>query len=967
MAERSVNSTSASELAETVERLRGELEAAQQRYEQELDSRRRVERELQESEAVYHSLVENLPVSLIRKDMEGRLVFANRPVCEEYGQSLDELIGKTDFDFFPDELARKYRADDRRVIESREVFEDIEAHRTPEGQWQYAHIIKAPVIDSHGDVVGVQGVFWDETDRKRAEEELKTSEARKRAIFETSLNSLIISDESGRIVEFNRAAEQTFGYSREEAMGQNMDELLFDPSRQGKDEQSFLRFSAIGEDGSLMGKRLEVPLVRRDGEEFIAEIAMRPIPLEGTVHFATVLHDITNRKKNQAALQKAKEDAEAASRAKSAFLANMSHEIRTPMNAILGMTGLVLDTALSSEQREHLLIVQDSTESLLSLINDILDFSKIEAGRLDLHPAPFALRDRVGDTMKSLSIRAHDKKLELACHIAPDVPEFVIADVGRLRQVIINLVGNAIKFTDRGEVVLDVSVESRTDEEAQLHFSVRDTGIGIPANRLDGIFEAFEQVDSSTTRRFGGTGLGLAVSTRLVALMGGRISVDSEVGTGSTFHVSVRFEIAPQQSPTTQELALESLRGLSVLAVDDNGTNLLILQEMLANWEMSVAIAGNAQEGLRLLRDSRADGDGFQLLLTDSHMPDADGFWLIEQIRNDAQLCDMTIMMLTSGDQSGDYDRCQELKVSRYMTKPVKQSELLDAIGASFDISELMRRHGAAEGDDARHLRGLKILLAEDSIPNQKLALGLLRKQDHEIVVAADGVAALGQWKSEHFDLILMDVQMPHMDGLEATRLIRKREEATNRHIPIVAMTAHAMHGDEERCLAAGMDAYVAKPIRPEDLFTAIDDVGPKVILNRPTPLPSTRQSASSSAAINWTAALEVVQQDEELLTEVVDAVLEEVPQLTSELRRAVAERDAPTVQRMAHTIKGNMRTFQADRGMAVAEQLEQRSRDGNLQDAQSLCDQLCDEADAFLVQLRDSPYTSATEPHTTD
>ncbi len=967
MAERSVNPTSATELADAVERLRGELEAAQQRYEQERDSRRRVERDLQESEAVYHSLVENLPVSLIRKDMDGRLVFANRPVCEEYGLTLGELTGKNDFDFFPEELARKYRADDRRVIESREVFEDVEAHRTPDGQWQYAHVIKAPVIDSDDQVVGVQAVFWDETDRKRAEEELKSSEARKRAIFETSLNSLIISDESGRIVEFNRAAEQTFGYARAEAMGQDMDELLFDPSRRGSEEQSFLRFSAIGEDGSLMGKRLEVPLVRRNGEEFIAEIAMRPIPLEGTVHFATVLHDITNRKKNQAALQKAKEDAEAASRAKSAFLANMSHEIRTPMNAILGMTGLVLDTDLSSEQREHLLIAQDSTESLLSLINDILDFSKIEAGRLDLHPAPFALRDRVGDTMKSLSIRAHDKKLELACHIAPDVPEFVIADVGRLRQVVINLVGNAIKFTDRGEVVLDVSVESKTGREVQLRFSVRDTGIGIPANRLDGVFEAFEQVDSSTTRRFGGTGLGLAVSSRLVELMGGKIAVDSEIGAGSTFHFDVRCEIAPEQAPPTQESALKSLRGLSVLAVDDNGTNLLILQEMLANWEMNVAIAGNAREGLQLLRESRADGNGFQLLLTDSHMPDADGFWLIEQIRNDAQLCEMTIMMLTSGDQSGDYDRCQELNVSRYMTKPVKQSELLDAIGASFDISALMRRHGTADGHAARHLRGLKILLAEDSVPNQKLAIGLLRKQDHEIVVAADGVAALSQWKSDHFDLILMDVQMPHMDGLEATRLIRKREEAAHRHIPIIAMTAHAMHGDEDRCLAAGMDAYVAKPIRPEDLFTAIDDVGPQVILNRPTPPPSTHRSAPFSAQINWTAALAVVQQDAELLTEVVDAVLEEVPRLTNDLRRAIGEGDAPTVQRMAHTIKGNMRTFQADHGVAVAEQLEQRGREGNLQDAQSLCDQLCEETDAFIVQLRDSPYASSANSHTAD
>ncbi|MEZ6145533.1 MAG: response regulator [Planctomycetaceae bacterium] len=955
MVEQSAMPTDNQQLQDLVRSLRSELDAARLKADSVRREKKWADRQLRVLEAAYDSLVQNLPVGLIRKDLNGVFEFVNRPVCKEFGSTLEEVVGKTDYDFFPNELAEKYRADDQAVISSREVFEDIESHRTPEGDWRYVHVIKAPVIDSEGEVIGVQLIFWDETDRKRAEEELKSSEARKRAIFETSLDCLIISDESGQIVEFNRAAEQTLGYHRTDALGKNMIELLFAGASHGVVSQ----LSLFGEEGTLLGKRLEVPLVRRDGEQFIAEMAMQPIPLEGTVHYATVLHDITNRKRNEAALKKAKEAAEAASRAKSAFLANMSHEIRTPMNAILGMTSLVLDTELQPDQRENLLIVQDSTESLLSLINDILDFSKIEAGRLDLHPATFSLRDRIGDTMKSLGNRAHDKGLELACHISSDVPDRLIGDVGRLRQVIINLIGNAIKFTDVGEVVLDIALESRDQDVATLQFTVSDTGIGIPADRQDGIFEVFEQVDSSTTRRFGGTGLGLAISTRLVQLMGGRIWVESQVGTGSTFRFTARLGVAEQLLGKPEEQASESLRELSVLLVDDNSTNLRILQEMLKNWGMQVAVAGNAQDALRIVRDSEATDHQIQLLLTDAHMPHADGFWLTEQVRQESSLSHLKVMILTSGDAAGDFDRSKELQVSRFMTKPVKQSELLDAIGAAFGISALLRESETAEERPVIHVRGLKILLAEDSLANQKLALGLLAKHDHHVTVAADGVAALDHWKSQHFDLILMDVQMPHMDGLEATRLIRKREEASRRHIPIIAMTAHAMRGDQELCLDSGMDAYVAKPIRPHDLFTAIDRFADEILLNRPTPPPPSEPAMTTTKEIDWASALEVVQQDKDLLIEVVDAVLEEVPQLMSTLHQAIKAQDTQTVQRMAHTVKGNMRTFQTQSGIQVAEQLEREARQGSLENAEGLAEELSEKVEAFVAELRASPYAS--------
>jgi PAS domain S-box-containing protein len=952
MVEPSVTPPMVEQLQEQLDAVRCQLSRAQQMFAEEHERRKRTERDLRDSEAVYHSLVENLPVSLIRKDLEGRFTFVNRPISQEFGLSLSDIIGKTDFHFFPEELAAKYRADDRRVIETRQVFDDIEVHRAPNGDYRYVHVIKAPVVDSHGQVVGVQLVFWDETNRKRAEEELKSSEARKRAIFETSLDCLIISDENGKIVEFNRSAEQTFGYSREEALGRDMDDLLFAPSTRGYSRESLARYRLSDDEGSLLGKRLEVPLVRRNGEGFIAEMAMQPIPLEGTVHFATVLHDITSRKQAEVDLQKAKEAAEAANRAKSAFLANMSHEIRTPMNAILGMTGLVLDTGLTTEQREHLLIVQDSAESLLSLINDILDFSKIEAGRLDLHADPFRLRDRIGDTMKSLSIRAHDKHLELACLIAPDVPDHLLGDIGRLRQVVINLVGNAVKFTEHGEVLLEVSVEEDAPADVLLMFTIHDTGIGIPKSRQSAIFDAFEQVDTSTTRRYGGTGLGLAISSRLVELMGGQIWVESEVGHGSTFHFTARFGKAPPADEQEQQKVLSTLRGLAVLVVDDNATNRRILKEMLNNWEMRPTLASGTDEALRMLRRSRGS-QPIQLVLTDANMPDRDGFALIEQIREDPDLEGLPVLLLTSGDRPGDLDRCMALRVSRYMTKPVKQSELLDAIGASFLVQpQLAVRMSPAE-QLLGHCRGLRILLAEDSIPNQKLAIGLLKKMDHEVTIASDGVEALKCWKSQIFDVILMDVQMPHMDGLETTRLIRMREQPLERHTPIVAMTAHAMRGDEERCLEAGMDAYVAKPIRPDELFRAIDRVCQVGGDDRQTAVSEPGQVPMASVDIDWNAALTLVQGDHELLAEVVEAVLEELPQLMTQLDIALTAADARAVQRLAHTVKGNLRTFRVGPVIDIAEELELDAQHGLSFHAPEIRDRLRLGTEAFLIALR--------------
>ncbi len=563
-----------------------------------------------------------------------------------------------------------------------------------------------------------------------------------------------------------------------------------------------------------------------DGRVTWANTTKMPLYDEGgaTVGTFGVSRDITEQKLAAEALGQAKEAAEAASRAKSTFLANMSHEIRTPLTGVIGMTDLLLNTSLSAQQREYLSTVKDSGEALLSVINDILDFSKIEAGKLMLERAAFDLRESLGDTMKSLAIRAHQKNLELAFCIHPPVPRRVVGDYNRLRQVVINLVGNAVKFTEQGEVVLEVNRESLSGREVQLHFTVTDTGIGIPADKQAAIFGQFEQGDSALTRRYGGTGLGLAIVARLVGMMGGSTWVESEIGKGSRFHFTVRLELADPADTEDMVIVPTCLHGLRVLVVDDTATNRQILDEMLRHWHMEPTLARSASAALDLLCASCHAGAPYRLVLTDAHMPDVDGFSMIEIMRQDPVLAATNVIMLTSGDRPEDATDCQRLGIAQYLLKPVKQSELLEAIERTLGVlvpkAELTRA-----ADETPPVRPLRILLAEDSLVNQKLAVALLHRQGHSVTIANNGREAVAAIERESFDLILMDIQMPEMDGLEATAAIREKELSAGRHTPIVAMTAHALTGDRERCLSAGMDGYVTKPIRPQDLYQAVAGV----------------------------------------------------------------------------------------------------------------------------------------------
>lgn len=787
-------------------------------------TRESVPQSLGDSEAHYLSLVESLDINIIRKDREGRFTYASQSFCQRLGTTPDRLLGKTDFDLFPARLAQKYRADDIRVMESQQAINEVETNESPSGQWSYVQVIKTPILDSAGNVSGVQGIFWDVSDRMRAERQLRESEARKRAIFESAMDSIIFLDHAGRIVECNGAASHLLEYSRDQLVGQDFASLVVPEEVRDRFHDNVDRFGETGAAGSMLGKRLEIPLRTEAGAEFVAEISMQPIPLPEGAGFALFVRNISERKAAEATLHQAKEAAEMANRAKSMFVAEISHEIRTPMNAVIGFADMLLESQLSNDQREFLSIVHESAESLLSILNDVQDYSRIEAGTLNIDQVEFELRERLGNAVKTLANQAHTKGLELVFHVDSEVPDFLIGDSNRLRQVLLNMVGNAVKFTNHGEIVVHIDAQPSGEDEVELHVSVRDTGIAIPQSKQAAILAPFDPAEQNTSSRFGGTGLGLPISRRLIELMGGRLWLESEVRRGTTVHFTVRLGTTRREATMERLARARNLRGRYVLVVDDNATSRVVLEEQLRAWGVRVDTVTDGTQALEALQRAEEKHDEYDLVVIDEKMPGMDGFALVEAIRQQPALVPKNgfLMLLASSEHSGSVTRCEQLKLPAHLFKPIKSSELLLAMLIQHGPKPATR-DGAGYGSGAS--RGLRILVAEDSIMNQKLAQGLLQKRGHQVTVANDGKQAVDAATAQNFDVIFMDVQMPEMDGLEATSRIREHERSCGRYTPIVAMTAHAMKGDEEQFLSAGMDGYISKPIRPPKLYETIDEM----------------------------------------------------------------------------------------------------------------------------------------------
>ena len=848
--------------------------------------------------------------------------------------------------------------------------------------------------------------------REAVQQEVQQNAERIQRIIDTANDAFISMDAAGLIVEWNPQAQAMFGWTRDEVLQRPVaDTLIPESSREGH-SRGLERFLKTRE-AHVLNRRLELTALRRDGTEFPVGLTITPQRLGDEFVFNAFLHDITQRKEDEQTLRDARESAEAANRSKSEFLANMSHEIRTPMNGIIGMSELLASTQLKPEQRGYLKMVKQSAEALLGLLNDILDFSKIEAGKLELENIPFSLRDCVGNVGHTLSSRASEKGIELACRVAPEIPDILIGDPGRLRQVIVNLAGNAIKFTEQGEVVIDVvpvpnGSAARVDEAARseeaedgsapptdstgkavMKVMVRDTGIGIPPEKQKVIFDAFGQADASTTRQYGGTGLGLAISTQLVELMQGQIHVESEVGQGTTFSFTAEFGIAAEQT-LRQPVDLDALRGMSVLVVDDNETNRLIMHEMLESWNMHPLTAESGTAALELMQQRRANGESVPLVLLDYMMPGMDGFEFARNLRESVSADECTMIMVSSAIQPDDTARCRELSIARCMPKPVMHSELLNTILAEV-CPETRFSAESSEPEMPADVAPRRILLAEDGLVNQRVAIGFLQKHGHQVVVVEDGQQAVDAVAREPFDLVLMDVQMPIIDGFAATAAIRRSEAGTGRHMPIIAMTANAMKGDRERCLEAGMDDYVAKPMQSAELYRAVESVPARVLTGdgdepetehgrlaestevtkaeaaaasvpaasapeQPSRVTTPTQSTDTDRLIDWGATLRRLPGGESLVRELAEMLMTEAPMHVEQMRAAQDAGDFDSLRRAAHTLKGSVSIFEVSALVALSEQMEAHATDNDLEAAgrllpvlQSSVARLADELSLYL------------------
>lgn len=908
-------------------------------------ARNELKKSLVELEFQKYTLDQHSIVSIA--DRGGKIIYTNDKFSEISHYRREELLGQDhrllNSGYHPPAFFKNMWL----TIGHGKVWRGEICNRAKDGSLYWVESTIVPFMDELGKPSRYVSIRTDITARKALEDALQSQRDFYERISETLGEGLYVQDTDGRCSFMNSEAERLLGWKRREFIGKPVHDTIHSLTAAGLPlSASDCPINKIAQPGQRMINEDQV-FVRRDGSTFPVALVAQGIFKNGEYQGTVVaFHDISLRKNAEAALVSAKEAAEAASRAKSDFLANMSHEIRTPMNGIIGMTNLALETELDAEQREYIGLVKTSADALLNIINDILDFSKIEAGKMELERVDFCLTDLLTQTTRTIALRAHQKGLELLLDIDPAIPEIMIGDPGRVRQVLVNLVGNAIKFTEQGEIAVTANLVSVAQGDARIHVSVRDTGIGIPEHKFREIFESFSQADTSTTRKYGGTGLGLTITSLLVELMGGRIWLESEEGKGSTFHVELVLErpldgIQPQYE--TMQLV-----GMSVLVADDNASGRQLAVELLQRWGMRVQAVEGGQEAVAELERAARAGDPYRLLLLDARMWPVDGFMVAEQLRTQPELAVTTVMMLTSDRQRGEVARCGELGIPAYLLKPYSQSDLFDALMDALGLAEIQHVSQEIGHELRRNRRKLHVLLAEDNSINQTLATRLLQKFGHSVDIAGNGLIAVEKWQAGQYDLILMDVDMPELNGYGATARIRELERLRGDRALIVGLTAHAMQGSREECLRAGMDGYLSKPIDIDALWAELEAVathGAQVDAGE----------ADTTEVQGWTfemdRSLALMDNDMALFREMVQIYLEEYPALVEGLGRAIACGDAGETRHVAHTLKGMLSVFAVPAVAEIAERIERQLTRDQQEDYRVLREAL----DRLAQELRDA------------
>jgi len=1050
---------------------------------QNIEQRQQTEERLRTSEAFYEALVETLPQNILRKDINGRFTFANRKSCQSMGRTKEEIIGKTDFDLFPPELAAKYHRDDLRVMTTRENLDTVEAHQGPHGERLFVHVIKTPLYDASGNVVGVQGIFYDVTQRKRIEEDLayerdllralldyipdriyfkdvncrfmrcsksmavwlglsdakevigktdfdfhpaeqaqeyyndeqrillrgeplisklerqidpegneiwasvtkvpiytqsgsiaglvglsrditqlkqteqalRQAEEKYRAIYENSLEGIFQTTRDGHFLSANPALARMYGYgSPDEVVAALTDiehQLYVDPQRR----EDFSRL--MREQGEVGG--FESRIHRKDRSVvWISESARTVRDADGNFrYYEGIVEDVTARKQAEIERERAREAALESARTKAQFLANMSHEIRTPMNAITGMTGLLGDTRLTKEQREYVETILNSTESLLGIINDILDFSKVEAGKLSLEVIDFELRETVESSIEMLAERAHKKKIDLACWVEPNVPGQLRGDPVRLRQILTNLVSNAVKFTEKGEVLVHVTRWKEEQDRVVVRFEVKDTGIGIALDALARIFQEFTQADGSTTRKYGGTGLGLTISKQLASLMGGEIGVESTPGQGSTFWVNVPLERQPASGEAILPSASEALKGLRLLLVNHTPSLRQILQQQFEGWKIQADFAASAAEAMERITDAAIAGRPYPVLIIDVDLPDMDGLSLAQNLKSNPAFASSRIVMVTTLLNRLPTQTMKATGIAACLVKPIRQARLLeclnDVMGASGAISALSSEGGREIPTPLPKDVNVRILLAEDNVVNQRVALKQLKKLGFSADAVSNGNEVLSVLQKVPYDIIIMDCQMPEMDGYEVTRRIRQSGSDSYIHLRsapyIIALTANAMRGDRERCLSIGMNDYLTKPLHLRDLESVLQRALLRLQPASVAPLPLEAKPLPEDldcAVVNGLKELREPGQPDPL-SELLELFFRDAEPRLKQMELAVTSGDMPKLAAAAHTLKGSASNLGARRLSALCASLEKQGKAG---DATGTAETLAEAVAAFAT-----------------